>query len=411
MSCSRHGVSLVEVLISIAVLSIGLLGVAAVIPVAGHEAREATHADRAVEIGQAALAQAQVRELCIGLVNTDGTRPRRNPPQDPSSAYKDERFGYPVGESYAIDPLYVSLASKNSDGITPDQYAAFPYRPTLWHPMLAEEWTRFRRVTTANGGLFDVRQTEELFGWEDLVFADADDNESRPTLLFSTPSAANPAPLAPKVGGKYTWMLTACPSTESVWFVAPDEYTDIRAWGHGDNAYEISAVVFYRRGFDLPTLHDPAEPPPERQVMCRMIGGGFSGGDVRLRVFGDPADSSTWQPVNYLTGLKEGKWLLLSGRWHTVSAYNQYTPTTLWWTQDKGVHKWYRIVAVGDVITDADDNGDGAPDPPFLDVTLQGPDWHSGFCVDLDGDGVAAETVASLFDGIIGVFTHVGRVR
>ena len=42
---ARRGVSLLEVLISIFVLSIGLLGVAAVIPVAGHEILQATKAD------------------------------------------------------------------------------------------------------------------------------------------------------------------------------------------------------------------------------------------------------------------------------------------------------------------------------------------------------------------------------
>ncbi|MFH1266447.1 MAG: prepilin-type N-terminal cleavage/methylation domain-containing protein, partial [Planctomycetota bacterium] len=43
----RRGVSLLEVLISIFVLSIGLLGVAAVIPVGGHEILQAVKADRA----------------------------------------------------------------------------------------------------------------------------------------------------------------------------------------------------------------------------------------------------------------------------------------------------------------------------------------------------------------------------
>ena len=52
---ARSGLSLLEVLISVFVLSIGLLGVAAVIPLGYHQIVEATKADRAASCGRAGL--------------------------------------------------------------------------------------------------------------------------------------------------------------------------------------------------------------------------------------------------------------------------------------------------------------------------------------------------------------------
>ena len=61
-NCPRQrGISLLEVLFSMFVLSVGLLGLAAMVPVGKHQVTEASHADRGTAIGLAASARAKQR--------------------------------------------------------------------------------------------------------------------------------------------------------------------------------------------------------------------------------------------------------------------------------------------------------------------------------------------------------------
>ena len=52
---SRRGVSLIEVLMSIFILSVGLMGMASLIPVGGYQVGEAIKSDRAAAVGRAAV--------------------------------------------------------------------------------------------------------------------------------------------------------------------------------------------------------------------------------------------------------------------------------------------------------------------------------------------------------------------
>jgi type II secretory pathway pseudopilin PulG len=72
---SRHGITLMEVLIAIGILSIGLTSVAALLPAGGSQARKAIISDRAANLAENALADA----ITIGLarpLSLTGTAPR-----------------------------------------------------------------------------------------------------------------------------------------------------------------------------------------------------------------------------------------------------------------------------------------------------------------------------------------------
>src|SRR5688500_2699703 len=57
-----RGISLLEVLFAIFVLAVGLLGLAAMVPVGKFQVSEANHADRSVAIGLAAHREIKVRD-------------------------------------------------------------------------------------------------------------------------------------------------------------------------------------------------------------------------------------------------------------------------------------------------------------------------------------------------------------
>ena len=112
---ARSGLSLLEVLISVFVLSIGLLGVAAVIPLGYHQIVEATKADRAASCGRAGLHEIKTRDWLdptlwrqLEVDETDPINVHWAPYTIPVT-YSDSGGGgdgIRMRDSFAIDPLF-----------------------------------------------------------------------------------------------------------------------------------------------------------------------------------------------------------------------------------------------------------------------------------------------------------------
>ncbi len=154
---ARSGVSLMEVLISIFVVSIGLLGIAALIPVANYALVETSKADRTAACGQAAIRDIRVRRLADPVI-----WPLSN----------DDLLNN--GNTYAIDPLG-----------TGGDFGAVP------------------RVDYSNMPA-DVR--ERIFYWhDDLLFDMREGTSERPRGF---PAHGN-APISER---SYSWFLTVTPA-------------------------------------------------------------------------------------------------------------------------------------------------------------------------------------------------------
>lgn len=416
-----------EVLISIFVLSVGLLGVAAVIPVAGHEILEATKADRSAACGQAALHDIRVR----GTLDPDDWRDvngdplgEREPDWPPPDAYQSTDRGYKFGESYALDPLFIADHLKGA-GVNTSHYTDFPYNPTNpGSPWLGVTWTRMQRVTWNRVASF--AQTPELnsaltglmFKWHDdpLFNLPPDERERPQQAMIMDTGAANP--LKADFDGHYSWLVTATPSPEHIDFTAdPDGDGTYVAYSFPENSplYTVSVAVFYKRDMSLPGDYSgtgimAGETPAERQVPLRFLGDGLGGGDVLLRAASDPGDPTTWLPANYLD-IKENEWLLVSGYYNRDCYYQNPDSGPDYYQapySNVGVHKWYRIVATGDIVVEdrngnlvldagEDTNGNSALDPPYREVTLAGPDWNVA--------AWGSNVVVGLFNGIVGVYS------
>ena len=419
---SRSGVSLLEVLISIFVLSLGLLGVAAVIPVGGHEILEAVKADRAAACGQSVLHDMKVsRMLNLGeWLRVDPNNPG-GPliaigainPYTQLGAYTNEHRGYLSGESYAIDSLYMAAnASANRM-----EFTDFPYNPRTPGTPIGVGWTRLQRVTWSRAGL-NPALARAIYEWrDDLVIPSPDDETQRPELLMVRDTGGNP--LMGENAGHYTYLVTVTPSTENIDFVndmGPNQDNLPYTYTESTPQYTVSVVVFYRRDMTVPSGFGADQTPGERQVMLKFVGGGYGGGDVLLSLL--PSDSISQAP--YLD-IKENEWLMVSGGYLRSAPFqNPGMPLP----QDYplmpvGVHKWYRILATGDTVVEQDTNfngrvdpeedlnGNGVFDPPYRDATLAGPDWNPFWALDLDGDPNTppAEALATLVKGAVGVYT------
>jgi prepilin-type N-terminal cleavage/methylation domain-containing protein len=377
----QGGFSLLEVLIAMFILTVGMLGIAAVVVIGNMSAMRALIADRTATVGRNALAEVRVREWLdpVRWLTVQGA---------PVVSSRDQPL--PLGEAFCIDPLYIAQIN-NQQGAVPNarspDLGRFPYNP----PGTAVSMVRISVNIAANPALPANIQAilmnpqiwqRLVVGEDDLVFDPS--RLSRPRLLFRTDTgAAVPLPTLPgdtasgnplyaDYQGMYSWMVTVVPQVPRI--------------PSGTQKYLVSAVVFRDRSFlwrDDPT----AEVPGERVATANFLGGG----DLRLSI---PASLVTdaAQAEEYLK-IPEGQYILLAGR-----AVISNNPPLM-----QNVFLWYRVVAAGDVINQNQNY--------FREVTVAGPDWNIAWCLrtnnDTDGDGVPVETQAVLCTNVYGVYTEV----
>ena len=198
---TRAGISLMEVLISIFVVSIGLLGIAALIPVANYSLVETSKSDRTAACGQAAMRDVRVRALADpqiwSLVRKSG-----------GSAYTDT-----TGASYVIDPL-------GDSGVSFGQVPVVTYKG----------------ITTA---------VSESFYWQDdLLFDMGQDDSTRPKGFDWDSDGTLDGPIAER---SYSWFLTVTPSPM------------LEGTNNERRQCTVSVVVCHKRNFDTPTSTDEVD--------------------------------------------------------------------------------------------------------------------------------------------------------
>ena len=224
----RAGLSLIEVLITIFVLSIGLLGVVTLVPVAHHQARQGVINDHAAYVGRNQFRNFRIRNFTSYDHWYDKSGVRVELPQP--------------GDTFCIDPRYVAA--------TADPNPRF----AQWMP----------RVTVFSGGLDPLVAksiADELFvGQDDLSLLAADNPDENPQQLYTSDNPKRQS------DGQFSWMATAV-------FLPGD-------------TIRLSLVVFHQRSTLFGSLGDTSE----RTLEAEFTGGGLGGGAVMLRGITDPDD-------------------------------------------------------------------------------------------------------------------------
>jgi hypothetical protein len=356
-SIHRPGISLLEVLISMFVLVIGLLGVAAMFPVGQSYVFKAAQYDRSATLGQAAFNEIRVR----GMLRPDRDYWLR--PDSPPGGTKPFLTGTPPGLlanaldlrgiAFAIDPLACATNLEGGGTATLTYFPAFP--PTGAAGPRLTRATLFARRDVAAGRIVALSQAiaEQLFKSHDELTIELPSDRDTPAIQLLNATGSKR-----QFEGHYSWLFTVVPALER---------------GRED-LYTVSVVVFHKR--ILPT--DPADAqPPERMVQISSMSdgkllGGWGGGDAQLT-----------SPNSFLIDdIRTGQWCLLS-------AWLNNDPTS-----NMPIFKWYRIVSVEDevqVVAGADST---------RWVTLAGPDWDPRLT-----------TSVSLFDGAIAVYEKTMRIE
>ena len=253
---SRRGVSLMEVLISIFVLSVGLLGVAAMIPVGRYEIVEGAKADRGAALARAALREVKIRRML-------------EPYQYPNGTQVQMWHGLDANAPCTlIDPLY---RTANASGTRfPDSYSVSMPRVNLRPYPTATVW-------------MNAAMAEQIFvSHDDLLFNIPDDKAQRPVRVPLTGQQ--------QFEGNYSWAVMVQYDPASLTLSLQDR-----------TRMKVSIPVFYKRNFRAETTEQ--EKNGERVATNVLFtGGGLSGGDVQMQIQ-HPEDAKR---------LRSNGWLMLA---------------------------------------------------------------------------------------------------
>lgn len=281
----RRGLSLIEVMFSIGIVAVGLLGTLTILPVAGHRVTQGTVADAADRAARNATREFDIRNLrrIANWVDNGG-------------AYSTVNNGGQYG-AYCLDPFGV-LAGQN----------IFPYIAA------AGTEPRMRRVTLYSQlkdppntpNVISHAQAMRIFFLRDDLIFDIPPDGSLPTQVFDVDNTFTPE--RRQADRKFSWMATIAPKT-----------------GSSSDLYVLAIVVFLRREVTSGTYTASLSPFPDRErlVNVSFTGTGLSGGDVLLT-------TRSGRPVEDLE-VSESDWIMLSGTHPVLNV---------------PIFRWYRVVSV-----------------------------------------------------------------
>lgn len=256
---SPRGITLLEVLVSIFILTFGLLGVAALIPIGKLALVQTNIADRTGACGRAAMREVEVRRMLNPGHWCDATGTTVAPPG-----------------AFALDPMY---------------FAVNDMLPSLGGVMPRLTFTGlFDTVPAAPPTQADLDLiADRIFRWnDDLIFTQAKDI----TVAADRINGERPVPMGASEGN-FSWFLTVCPSPSDVALNVP---VALR------RDYTVSVVVCHKRDF--------AE--GEHVSTVNFLGGvTYGGGTVEL--ISNPG---------IIEHIQTDRWVLLVGgavaRWYRV---------------------------------------------------------------------------------------------
>ena len=379
----RRAVTLVEVIFSIGVILIGLLGLMSILPLAGRRAQDSISLNTGSALSDSILDQL----LSQRFLSTGRLRGLNN--VDILLNPQGQLFS---NQSFVIDPMFCSgyedaatvPPSPSGDGY---ELTLFPFYAELCNPLRdpsvsgSATWTVNQprldragiRASFGTNVFIDREQSLRFVENHDDLPLDRSDDRSEGygfTTLQATASGLLYGKRAPK--GEFSWFATVNPLPGGV--------------------YASVAVVVMRnreREFDTLGFGGAVNSPEENELAERLAyvryASGFSGGAggvVHLAASKDvPSD------------IGAGDWVMLS---RIVD--NQGTNMT---DDDEVFHRWYRVVAATEdpeelSITDPSDMS--SRDVWQHKVLLDGADWSFGFVTPGNSDALVVPSPMNPFD-------------
>lgn len=383
----RAGTTLLEVMFAIFVVTVGLLGIASILPLAARNASDSNAHNNAQALGQRWFQNFSA----FGLNEPNAFTASRNGYDwiwfnggVPRGYQRNSTGGLTtsawINQSICIDPMFFTereVRRLNGGGVSPFvtyQTGVFPYYVSNYDPttnsladtppFLERMQPRMLRTTLGrvlppsllNPARIDVlsrKLVEDIFASTDDIAASADETDKTiPAFRVwaeAAPGQTNPLITKGLVTGQYSWLAT----------LAPIEPIRNAALASLPRDYLLSLVVMNRRDrqFD-PGSAGGTRPLGERLVQVQPLTDRFQNGTGgRIRVSGHWQDPSSDR-------LHVGDWIMLS-----TNVPDARIPGELF-----AVFRWYRIIGLSQ-----ETQLTGTENTTWSrDVVLEGPDFVFG---------------------------------
>ena len=409
-SRKRRAVTLLEVLLSIGVVFIGLMGAASLFPVASFQTKEGTKHERAAIVGKRAVREFRSRDMSdlstwvardntgnYGSLTTAASLPPFGPLVyspfyrvlclDPRGLSPRGTGGITLGDTLAISvPLAPALNLGNTFPALTDELMEEVARlantntSTFFGSFPTATPAVSARVTlqSAPGSTLPMlaEQSDALFVVEDeLDFEIPTSNTELPIQGFLASSTGNQLRRTAK--GRFSWLAFIAPKLLTETLVHPDNgpfQAPIPA-----NSFDLWVVVLHERN-----LNNAALMAAEESIAAVEV---LGGGEIDL--IGNPNSTAS-----AITTLRTGDWLMLrqSVNLFPLNYFNENEPLKNHlagrpWFYERMA--WYRVISVDDELQ---------PYASVLSkksVTLAGPDWSPNS---------SSITLAVRIEGVVGVY-------
>lgn len=371
----RLGISLLEILMSIGVTSIGLLGVASLIPLAQFKAAEGIRQDRQAAVGRRAFREFRIR----GMADPRNWITHPQQITNFSTGFIDPNLGSAAGiirQPYCIDPRTISVQTIGGS-FTGNEPYTFPAINGITTNIARIPRLGLKSQPESVLGIVPGIVTASSLAQADRICVIQDD------LVFELPDDQSLSPIQTFLGnntryaeGLYSWMATLVPMHATPDLLPVPPVVNPTA---GGDEYRLSIVVFHKRPLD--NLTKQPDTTTERISVVEFLSGGFGGGDVRLSLQSPP-----YADPNEGLEIRRGEWLML-GQEFSATFLSNSGPIN----STVREFKWYQVIAV--------DEADGEK---IREFTLIGPDWHWR-------PGVSVH--ATYVPGIVAVFEKTIRLE
>lgn len=419
---TRHrthlGITLIEVMMSTMVVSLGILGLVALIPLGTHLTERGVRADRIANLGPRAFHEARAR----GVFNPNNWVNATSYGVAATTGGNNPR---PLRQPYMIDPMFFG-----SNG-TDTSRRFFPYVGTLavgqtmpateiyttGKPMRMHRLSIARNPNVTSPIALNFPLAKAAFqSDDDLAFERPDDGEL-PSFQRFYQRGSPAASVKRQALGEYSWMVMLTPepfdlstvsrvttgldNNDGRYLHPPIDTTT--ANGSASKAelnstlanastdeYTAHVIITRNRLGNMPTGDVSVIDTDEEKTNERIVDvsgffapGGYSTGEVELQVTGGTLEEAE----DLYLKVSNGDWICLARRMPVAGGSQA--------SYSRGdLYQWYKVVMVDDVVETSG---------VFTRrLTLNGPDWPTSVAA-------YAPTHAIIVDGVVGVYTK--RVR
>lgn len=420
----RRGISLTEVLIAMFIMLIGLLGLAALVPVGSSYLGTANTYDRSSALGRAAFRDLQVRDYLdeSKWLTSDGRQLYQG-----VSPWVESRTGEQIkspvsrGMSFCIDPLFVAFnpsggarvgafpAPLDNDPPIDDGMGNTIPQPRMFRGTLAARPAQPGDASFPFPPPMPYALADRIFrSRDDVTFGIPDGTpDARPIASADQQTGARLST------GDYSWLFTITPKRERSQL---RQGVDFHMTASGPvpvapaepHEFVITAVTFRKRLLDIPAQAVAGRvgiPPTERMVYCDLVNGDAST-DVRLRLptTAGKNDNPNSPKLSDFPPVSAGDWLMLCA-WVGIPPGDipvDHLPPTF---------RWYRVSAASQ-LEPLIDSMSGLATDWVQNVSLDGPDlgdttqglYYPYFPFDAHCNLPVKSIHACLFTGVVGVF-------